>query len=111
MIKFPSTNKDFTCYYPPSGHITKDTTEQLSLKPFQSECATLVHFHMFSTNCSLLGLCLPVCGQMLKEGKQISHDDINWSGPGLDKFSHLHHKLMLGLQLCKRKVTGGVNDY
>ena len=66
---------------------------------------------MFFTNCSLLGLCLPVCGQMLKEGKQISHDDINWSGPGLDKFSHLHHKLMLGLQLCKRKVTGGVNDY
>ena len=38
---------------------------------------------------------------MLEEGEEVSHDDEHGPGPGPDQLPHLHHELVLGLQLCK----------
>ena len=48
-------------------------------------------------------MCSPVCGEMLEEGEEVSHDYEDGSRPGLDQLPHLDHELVLGLQLCKVK--------
>ena len=42
---------------------------------------------------------------MLEEGEEVSHDDEHGPGPGPDQLPHLHHELVLGLQLCKVKYV------
>ena len=38
---------------------------------------------------------------MLEEGEEVSHDDEHGPRPRPDQLPHLHHELVLGLQLCK----------
>lgn len=42
---------------------------------------------------------------MLEEGEEVSHDDEHGPRPGSDQLPHLHHELVLGLQLCKVKCV------
>ena len=42
----------------------------------------------------------PVFGQVVEEGEDVSHDDEDRPGPGLDQVSDLDDELVLGLELC-----------
>ena len=54
-------------------------------------------------------MCSPVCGEMLEEGEEVSHDHEDGSRPGLDQLPHLDHELVLGLQLCHGQQISGRN--
>ena len=52
---------------------------------------------------------LPVCWEVLEEGEEVPHDDEDWPGPGLNQLPHLHHELVLGLQLWKKTCESQIS--